>query len=147
MLDGHDILGARLQPPGVGAPPPGTAAEQPNPPDPSDPSEVGVPDSFEPTVPAESPIDRIALRLDGVLSADEPPDGSNAEGSSWDQASLVPDHLGDAFGTAPWGDTSAPDDDTDAGSIDPGGVELLEGPIADTNLDGIDDLAPGHGHG
>jgi len=117
VLDGHDILGV----------PSGGDARD---------------DLTDVPMPELSMVDDVAQRLDGLLVPDEPHDDE----STWEQSSLVPDHLGGGLDSTPWEDGMSADG-SDAGTLDPGGFELLEGPIVDHNLDGIDDAAQGHGHG
>jgi hypothetical protein len=123
VLDGHDILGVPLAAPGSGE-------------DGQDAAILELP-SFD-----GSAIDGIAQRLDGLLVPDEPTEDLH----DWEESALVPDHLAQAF-DGPWDDLPPPDGGDDANSLDPGGVELLEGPILDSNLDGVDDTVQSHGHG
>ena len=69
-----------------------------------------------------------------------------------DVIAVAPDHLVaalDGLSDIGTSDVAAftPGDDDHPGLLDPGGRDLLEGPIADHNLDGVDDTVHLHGHG
>jgi hypothetical protein len=60
----------------------------------------------------------------------------------------VPDHLGSAaLDALTFGEVIVDDQGDDVAALDSGGLDLLEGPITDNNLDGVDDTAQLHGHG
>jgi hypothetical protein len=87
-----------------------------------------------------APAPAEASQLDGA-----PPDSVSI--STYEGTETLPDHLADAVEAGAWSTPSAGDEGEHQTGIDPGGTELLEGPIVDHNLDGIDDTVQHHGHG
>ena len=92
----------------------------------------------------------------GIMGAiDEGPADRASDDDAPDHDSIIGDALtpvvgfGEHAGIDPSGiaDTTAwlGSDDHVAGLFDPGGTDLLEGPITDHNLDGIDDHIAHHG--
>lgn len=126
-LNGHDILGM-----------PVTAAPLPAPVDPQTDGPIATTGIADPSPPAVDPTEGGDPDVGDPKYASGPP-GMNVAGIDTSDGF---DALGDGFDPLGNGfEMPAPAD----GLLDPPGADLLEGPLSDDDLDGVDDTVQGSG--